>query len=44
MSFRELEIIVRTLLKTTKDLSSAGSSENINLIHAALPPVSKIVY
>jgi hypothetical protein len=43
MSFHELEIVVRTLLKT-KDLSSAGSGENINLIHAALPPVSKIVY
>lgn len=43
MSFRELEIIIRTLLKTTKDLPSADSGENINSIYAALPPVSKFI-
>lgn len=43
MSFRELEIIVRVLLRKTKDLSSAGSDENINLIYALLPPVSKFI-
>lgn len=33
---RELEIILNTLLKTTKDISS-GSSDNADLIHLALP-------
>lgn len=33
---RELEIILNTLLKTTKDISS-GSGENADLIHLALP-------
>lgn len=33
---RELEIILNTLLKTTKDISS-NSSENADLVHLALP-------
>ncbi|CAI6356935.1 unnamed protein product [Macrosiphum euphorbiae] len=42
ISPRELEIILNTLLKTTKDISSS-SNENANLVHLSLPFVRTFI-